>query len=595
MQDHQSQLIEFCGIKHWIYSTLQSTFLLGLISTPVTAATLDLEVIGSYSTGIFDDEAAFISAFDPFSNNLFVTNRAQNSLDILNLNDPTNPFLADQVNLSDLGSDLFGNVLHVRSYTYDTETLFALSVENIVPQENGFVVFLDGEGNLFNSSLETSSVTVGALPDMLTFTPDGLKILTANEGEANDEYTVDPEGSVSIIDLENLFADLAPTVTTVGFTDFNIGGSKHHKLDPDVRIFGPNATIAQDLEPEYITISPDDPTKAFVTLQENNGIAVLDLETQEFTEIWSAGFQDYSLEGNGLDASDKDDQINITTYPNLFGIRGLDEAFAYTVGDQTYIVAAAEGSSRDSDSFNEEVRVKDLVLDPVAFPNAEELQQDENLGRLQVTKTLGDTDGDGDYDELYAFGGRGFVIYDEHGNIVFESGDQLEQMTAELYPEFFNSDNSENNFDNRSDNKGPEPEGVTVGVIDGRTFAFIGLERIGGVAVYDITDPHNASFVNYVNHRDFSVEFDVDHEGDPAPTPEQLAAVGDLGPEGLLLINAENSPNGKTLLVATNEVSGTTTLYSVKKVPEPGTVLGLMGVSSLAGLLLKRKGSQNPD
>ncbi len=595
MTDYPKKFIGSRLIKQWIDSTLHSAFLLGLMTTPATAATLDLEVIGSYSTGLFDQESAFISAFDPFTNNLFVTNRAQNSLDILNLNDPTNPFLADQMNLSDLGSDLFGNVLHVRSYTYDTETLFALSVENINPQENGFVIFLDGDGNLFNSSLETSSVTVGALPDMLTFTADGLKILTANEGEANDEYTVDPEGSISIIDLDNLFGDLAPSVTTVGFTDFNVGGYKHHQLDPEVRIFGPNATVAQDLEPEYITISPDDPKKAFVTLQENNAIAVLDLETEEFTAIWSAGFQDYSLAGNGLDASDKDDEINITTYPNLFGVRGLDEAFAYTVGDQTYIVAAAEGSSRDSDGFNEEVRVKDLVLDPVAFPNAEELQQNENLGRLQVTTTRGDTDGDGDFDELYAFGGRGFVIYDEHGNIVFESGDQFEQMTAELYPEFFNSDNSENNFDNRSDNKGPEPEGVTVGVIDGRTYAFIGLERIGGVAVYDITDPHNASFENYINNRDFSVEFDVDHEGDPAPTPQQLAAVGDLGPEGLLWINSENSPNGKALLVATNEVSGTTTLYSVKQVPEPGMVLGLIGVSTLGRLLLKRRGSHNSD
>jgi DNA-binding beta-propeller fold protein YncE len=574
-------------MKHFVFSAIQSTFLLGLISTSATASTLKIQPIGSYSTGIFDDEAAFISAFDPFSSNLFVTNRSTQSIDILSLSNPTNPFLVGQIKIPDLNPDLFGNVLHVRSFSYDTQSLFAVSVENVNRQENGSLLFFNADGSLFNGSLENSSVMAGPLPDMFSFTPDGTKLIVANEGEPNDDYTIDPEGSVSLIDLENLFAGLAPTETKIGLTDFNVGGSKADKLTGEgIRIFGPNATVAQDLEPEYLTVSADG-KKAWVTFQENNAIGLLDLETREFTEIVGLGFKDHTLPGNGLDASDRDGGINIKNWP-VFGMYQPDEIAAYTANGQTYTVIANEGSGRAfDDGYNEEVRAEDLTLDPDAFP-ANILDRDK-LGRLTVTNQLGDTDGDGDFDELYAFGGRSFSILDENGKMIFDSGDQFEKITAKLFPEYFNADNSVNNFDNRSDNKGPEPEGVTIGELFGRTYAFIGLERIGGIMTYDITDPLNPFFVSYDNNRDFSVEFDEDEEGDPDPTDEQLAAVGDLGPEGLLFIDAQNSPNGKTLLIATNEVSGTTTIYSVERVPEPGTILGLLAASGLGSLMLKRK------
>jgi DNA-binding beta-propeller fold protein YncE len=573
-------------MKHFVFSAIQSTFLLGLISTSATASTLKIQPIGSYSTGIFDDEAAFISAFDPFSSNLFVTNRSTQSIDILSLSNPTNPFLVGQIKIPDLNPDLFGNVLHVRSFSYDTQSLFAVSVENVNRQDNGSLLFFNADGSLFNGSLENSSVMAGPLPDMFSFTPDGTKLLVANEGEPNDEYTIDPEGSVSLIDLENLFAGLAPTETKIGLTDFNVGGSKADKLTGEgIRIFGPNATVAQNLEPEYITVSADG-KKAWVTFQENNAIGLLDLETREFTEIVGLGFKDHTLPGNGLDASDRDGGINIKNWP-IFGMYQPDEIARYTANGKSYLVIANEGSGVEFSGFNEEVRVEDLTLDPDAFPA--DIQDRDKLGRLTVTNQLGDTDGDGDFDELYVFGGRSFSILDENGKMIFDSGDQFEKITAKLFPEYFNADNSVNNFDNRSDNKGPEPEGVTIGELFGRTYAFIGLERIGGIMTYDITDPLNPFFVSYDNNRDFSVEFDEDEEGDPDPTDEQLAAVGDLGPEGLLFIDAQNSPNGKTLLIATNEVSGTTTIYSVERVPEPGTILGLLAASGLGSLMVKRK------
>ncbi len=551
-----------------IQSTVQSTFLLGLLATP--AAALRLTPIGTYSTGIFDDAAARISAYDPVTQRLFVTNDSTNQINVLNIGQPTQPSLLFNIDLNDFGSG-------VNSVAFG-KGIFAVAVENQDLQAPGSVLFFNTNGNLLNS------VAVGALPDSLTFTPDGTKLLVANEGEPSDDYSVDPEGSVSIINTSDW------SVNTASFGGVNLSGP--------VRIFGPNATVAQDLEPESIAVSADS-TTAWVTLQENNAIATLDIASGVFTQVVGLGFKNHNLPGNGLDASDRDNAINIATYPNLFGMYQPDEIVSYRVGGRNYLVTANEGDSRqylfedengeEQVALDEESRVRDLTLDPNAFPNAAALQKNEALGRLEVTNTLGDSDGDGDFDALYAFGGRSFSIRDEDGNLVFDSGDQFEQITARLLPDFFNSDNSENqSFDSRSDSKGPEPEGITLAELAGRTYAFIGLERIGGIMTYDITNPSSPFFVDYINNRDFSVEFDVDDDGDPDPTLAQLAAVGDLGPEGLLFISAQDSPNGQPLLIATNEVSGTTTIYQAT-VPEPSLVVGVLVFSAVGGLVLKRK------
>jgi len=229
---------------------------------------------------------------------------------------------------------------------------------------------------------------------MLTFTPDGRFLLVANEGEPSDDYLVDPEGSVSIVDLG---AGLPGTVRTAGFSAF--AGTL---LSPAVRVFGPRASFAQDLEPEYITVS-DDGRRAWVTLQDNNAIAEIDVERGVTIAIRGLGFKDHLLVGNGLDASDRDGpSINILTWP----VRGLyqpDAIASYRVGGQTYLITANEGDARDYDGFSEEARVGALRLDPVAFPNAAALQSSAQLGRLTVTTANGDPDRDGDFDELYSF------------------------------------------------------------------------------------------------------------------------------------------------------------------------------------------------
>lgn len=547
-----------------------SAILLGAMATP--AAALTLKPIGTYSTGIFAQGGAEIPTYDPGNKRLFVTNGAARTIDIISISDPTRPSLIKSIDITPYGGG-------ANSVAFKNG-LLAVAVEAPVKQNPGLAVFFDADGDFINS------VTVGALPDMLTFTPDGTRVLVANEGEPNSYNrpdSVDPEGSVSIINLADF------SVINAGFTQFN---SQIDQLRAaGVRIFGPNATVAQDLEPEYITVAQNS-EKAWVVLQENNAIAVLDLMNNVFTDIIPLGFKDHSLPGNGFDASDRDDTINIANWPVL-GMYQPDGIASYTAPNgKTYIVTANEGDARDYTGFSEELRVNDpdYDLDPTAFPNAGALKNNANLGRLTVTNTLG-RNSQGLFEEIYAFGGRSFSILEWNEDTrelkqVYDSGDDFEQITAQRLPEFFNSNHEENNsFDNRSDNKGPEPEDVKVAEINGRFYAFIGLERLGGVMVYDITDPLQPTFVNYVNNRDFTVPTTLNGITNPL--------VGDLGAEGLLFISAPDSPNGKPLLVTANEVSGTTTIFSiddgVKSVPEPGFILGFLATATMGILKFKRQ------
>jgi len=425
--------------------------------------------------------------------------------------------------------------------------VLAVAVEANVKTDLGKVVFFDADLNI------TGVVTVGSLPDMLAFTPNGRYVLVANEGEPNtygnfgsetNGPSVDPEGSISIIDLD--WGPDHATVRTANFRAFN--GTV---LDPSIRIYGPNATVAQDIEPEYITISADSKT-AWVTCQENNAIATIDIKSARVTRLSGLGFKNHSLPGNGLDASDQDGGINIANWP-LFGVYMPDTIASYKAGGQTFLVMANEGDTRVWPGYSEEVRIGSLTLDTNAFPNAAELKQTNQLGRLTITTANLDADGDGDVDVLYSLGARSFSIRTTTGALVFDSGDQFEQLTAFVNPANFNASHTANTRDARSSSKGPEPEGLVIGKAYGRTLAFIGFERVGGIAVYDITDPYAPELLDYVNFRNFT-------------NPFNFATAGDLGPEGLAFIDANDSPNDKPLLVVANEISGSTTIFEINRV-----------------------------
>ncbi len=248
----------------------------------------------------------------------------------------------------------------------------------------------------------------------------------------------------------------------------------------------------------------------------------------------------------GLDASDRDSKINIKDWP-LKGLYLPDAIAAYQAKGETYLVTANEGDAREWPGLVEESRISALTLDAGAFPNGATLKTNANLGRHTVTTAQGDVDRDGDYDQLFTLGGRSFTIWSSKGEKVYDSGSEFERITAARYPLNFNASNNNSTLDDRSDNKGPEPEGVAVGEIEGRTYAFIGLERVGGLMMYDVTDPTAPFFVDYLNNRNFA------------------AGTGDLGPEGVHFIPAQDSPSGRPLVAVANEISGTVTLFEVKK------------------------------
>lgn len=427
--------------------------------------------------------------------------------------------------------------------------IIAVAYENSTSSVGGYIA-------LFNAADNTliKTIQVGVLPDMVTFTPDGSKILVANEAERVSAGE-NPAGTISIIDLSTGAAN-ASVVNTISFD--HLSGNETALRDQGLNILA-GQTAGADIEPEYITISPDG-TRAYVTLQEVNGVAVIDLTDPAATKpiaIQPLGYVDWSLSGNQLDTSDRDNgsngpSINLRNFDNLRGLLQPDAIASFTVGGSTYFVTANEGDARVPDALTDAVRLNTAgyVLDPTVFPNAATLKLDANLGRLNVLTGIGDTDGDGDYDAIYALGGRGITIFKQNadGTItkVRETGGEFEAITAALGNNgspAFNSNQSVagSSFDTRSDDKGPEPEGVTIGVVNGRTYAFVGLERVGGMMIYDVTDPANAAFVGYTK------------EG-----------ATDLGPEVQTFISAANSPTGEALLVSGNEISNTVTLYSVQ-------------------------------
>lgn len=429
----------------------------------------------------------------------------------------------------------------------------------------GAVYFLDGgaklsvtDGLISPTGFVVCNVTVGALPDMVIFTSDGRKVLVANEGE-QDTAGRDPEGSVSIIDLSpvlatNAGADAVPIVTTASFTAFN---SQRDALKAKgVRLFAgeagyANVTVAQDLEPEYIAISADG-TKAFVTLQENNAIGILDIAEGRFTDIVPLGLKDFST--LLVDTNDKDNAAVLKTGLPVYGMYMPDSIASFVGADgKSYYVIVNEGDDRD-DFINpdETVRVSSssYVLDPTVFPNASLLKTDGMLGRLTVCNVpgnRGDVDGDGDIDKILMYGGRSFSILNDQGQMIYDSGSQVEEYFAR--GGMFSSINPAGSGlfdDSRSDNKGPEPEGLSIGQVGSRTLAFVGIERGGGgVMIYDITDPRKVSLVQHLRN------------------------AADVSPEGVAFVGAAHSPSGRDVLFVTNEVSMTVTAFENAWVAPP--------------------------
>ena len=250
--------------------------LAGVKATIANEKSISLTPIGTYASGIFDAGGAEIVAHDARTQRLFVVNAQAATVDVLSIRDPSQPEKIGQIDVTSFGAVANSVAVH--------EGVIAVAVENAEKTNPGMVVF-------FNRHLKLlGAVQVGALPDMLTFSPDGRWLLVANEGEPSDDYTVDPAGSVSIIDPRRGAAGVRQRdVRTADFKKFN-----RAKLDKSIRIFGPDASVAQDIEPEYIAVSHDSRI-AWATCQENNALAIIDIRSARVVELVGLGIKDHSI------------------------------------------------------------------------------------------------------------------------------------------------------------------------------------------------------------------------------------------------------------------------------------------------------------
>ena len=512
---------------------------------PASSSTTPTDALAVTLRGSLGLAGAEISAFDAASRHLFVT--ASNGLQVVDLADPAAPLLLTTLDFTRLGFATT-DITSVAA----KGGIVAVALPNADKAQPGQVIFLDATSNAV-----LGAVTVGALPDMLTFTPDGTKVLVANEGEVVSDADFGGDGTVSIIDLSAGIA--AATVQTAGFASFD--GQEAALRAAGVRIWA-GKSISEDVEPEYIAVSADG-TTAMVTLQEANAVAILDIANASFTRIVPLGLKDFS--SLLLDTSDRDGPTNgpatnLHTAPVL-GLSMPDAIDSYSSGGQTYYVTANEGDDRDDFlAADETIRVGSASydLDDATFPDEVALKANAALGRLTVSNApglRGDTDGDGDIDQILVYGGRSFSILDAQGAVVFDSGDLIERIIATEFPALFD--------DTRSDNKGPEPEGIEIARIDSRVYAFVGLERSHLSLVFDVTDPVDVSYTGAARRE------------------------GDLNPEGGLFIAAAESPTGRALYVQTNEVSNTISIFDIVTAATPPAYrLQLLHLSDAeAGLL----------
>lgn len=553
-----------------------------------TDSTIYLSLLGRYSAGVFDESAAEIVDFAPANDRAFVVNANSGQVDVIDAATPTTPSLIESL---DVAADVAGAIAGIEAADLGAANslsvwgdYLAVAIEADTKQDNGYIAFYETDSTFI------TAVEAGALPDMVTFTPDGTKVVVANEGEPNGDYSNDPEGSVTVIDVSGGVASVAQAnVTQVSFAGVDLTGP--------VRISAKSANQQSDLEPEYVVVSEDSST-AYIIMQENNAIATIDLSDNSVSAITGLGFKDYSIPGNEIDASNRDGVVNIQNWP-VFGTYMPDGADAYTVAGTTYIITANEGDGReyltdatdetdcttqggfdfdDGDCFHylDEIRIKDIQDEDATFSAdltarlPANFEDNELLGRLKVITDLGLEDAStctslattGQpieagcvYEALYSYGARSFTIWNaDTMQPVFDSGSDFEVITANrLGVDHFNASNDDNEGDDRSDDKGPEPEAIEIGMVDGKTYAFIGLERVGGVMVYNVSNPQAPSFVQYINERDFSLDAEDD-----------FAIVGDLGPESIKFVSADNSPTGKPMLIVGNEVSGTTTFFDIE-------------------------------
>lgn len=487
--------------------------------------------LSSYSVGSAnpDGGVAEIVTYNKEDKVFYVVSGVTQSIDLVKINSDGSTKLQKKIEIGKVleGQDINAGDMTSVSYS-DEKNLLAVAVQDSAYDKNGHIVILDKEGNFLEA------YECGVQPDMVTFTKDGKYILSADEGEPRKGYdkgALDPKGSVTIVDVEN---------KKTKKVEFNI--DRDEALNNGV-LLKKDSNPAEDLEPEYIAISDDNKT-AYVSLQENNAIASIDIEDAKINYVKGLGFIDHTLPGNEIDAvRGKGNNAKIDIKNDGFLGTPMPDGIAFvSKNGKDYILTANEGDAREwGKKKNKYENTKSKKFDENADKKTEYLDPEKTDGLVQGRTHL--------------LGGRSFSIYDASDlRRVYNSGSDFEKNTARIFPDFFNTDNDEDKgpdeLDARSNKKGPEAENVSVLNIKNRTYAIIGLERISGIMIYDITDPSNPVYKDYFNNRIFIKSVDKNEK-------VGLEKRGNIGPEGLCTIDAKDSPTGKPLVLVANEVSGT--------------------------------------
>ena len=504
-------------------------------------SSLDITMSAHYTSGSFNADGGVmeIVAYNKANGHAYAVNGQDGVLASIDIAGGDTELSSVDIDVKALVSDsdfTYGDMTSVA--VSPDGSLIATALQDADYDEEGRIALFSSDSD---GSIELLKVyEAGIQPDMVTFSPDGRYVLTADEGEPREGYDEDdPEGSVTVVSLED------DIVSVIGFEAFDNPLARKALADKGI-IMQKGTVPSEDFEPEYIAVGNN---KAYITLQEANAVAVLDLDSMLFTGIYTVGLEDYSIVP--VDIDKKDDAYNPRTYETLRGIRMPDGIAYFSVDGNDYIVTANEGDAREwGDYLNEDERdFGDGDVSPTGAITA------ENAGLDGKVVFLASDDYDGLDDCIdYLYGGRTMTI--------FRVDDNGLEDTYSYLPEYYNASNDNAVLDDRSGKKGPEAEAVTVGEVNGRIYAFLALERTGGIMVYDVTDPENSKYVNYINTRDFTSivsgsEIYEDGELDKWVTG------GDVAPEGLAFVSAEDSPSGEALLIAAFEVSGTVAVYTL--------------------------------
>ena len=540
------------------------------LSSAALVITLGLQLPASAATeftitqlGVYDSQSgatgAEIASYHPATKQVYITNGARNRVDIVSIADPANPRFVGDINVSNYGDNI--NSVAVGKYVvaiavHRSPTFAADGTPTLL---TGKLVIARPSGSVIGS-IDLG----GSQPDSVTFTPDGLTALVAIEGEpicAKDnaattsvneslDYALakDPRGAVAVVDLRN---PKTAKAKLAGFSKFIAAEAK--SLGLVVSLTSKDPVV--DFEPEFV--SPANNNFAYVSLQEANAIAELDIKRATITKIYSAGTTDLSK--TPFDLSDRDSSGGPSTFSNVIGLAMPDALAAFTIGKDNYFVSANEGDDRaDWTCFKavDDKRAKDLKVDPAAFPNWSSESADARLGRAKVNPNIGDSNGDGLYEKIHLLSNRSFSIF-KNGTRIYDSGNLLEQLqitalgVANINGEW-NTTTGAYVGQARSDDKGPEPEGVTVGMVGTSRIAVVGMERMSALLFVDITNPAVPTVIKWEQMLPLSTIV----PGKPGLT---------WSPEGLVFVSAKDSPTGKPLVLTAYEVSGSLSIHQIEK------------------------------